>query len=122
VRNLWYEVNPNHYQDEPEDNTSHYCTEQVKVWAGGGKAIHPEIATEIASWWQTSVRHDPFCAFQSSGLVVAGFTDAIRSEIARTALPPAHAGDEDWRFNIMALLALYAYVTGAPQPKPLTLH
>jgi hypothetical protein len=116
VRNLWYEVNPNFYQPEPEDNTSEHCTTQVKVWAGGGKAIHPEIATEIASWWQTSIPGDHFAIFQGSGLVANGFADKIRAQIEVTAIP---SGDDDWSFNIMALLALHAYVTGAPQPQPL---
>jgi hypothetical protein len=90
-------------QEWPEDNTSKYVNDQVHQFLMTGVYIHPEIAREIAAWYQApSVLGLPFTKFASTGTIDEDFVYSIRSVLMKAARE-----DRD------VLYALYAYVVNA---------
>lgn len=116
MRGTGEHIPPFQFQIMPEDNTSSYVMEQVRVWENNNQAfIHPEVAREIAAWWQGPGQKDyPFTAFQSTGTIVEGFGAEIERTIAllekdlNRPIPIVDSGET--KSSLSALRALLAYV------------
>lgn len=58
-------------QPEPADNTSEHVYAQVAEWQRACLPVHPDIAREIAAWWQAPAPHYAgLTAFASSGTLL----------------------------------------------------
>lgn len=103
MRGIGSHVPPLSRQDCPTDNTSVDVHRQVQHWRETGMHVHPEIAREIAAWYQ-SLGADgmPFAVFQSTGRVQSGFVDAVWRGVRGTDY-----GDSE---SLWPLLALLAYI------------
>lgn len=103
MRGIGSHVPPALRQDTPEDNTSRHVTDQVAHWRATGEHVHPEIAREIAAWYQSPGADGlPFAAFQSTGRLWPGMVTAVWREVRAT--------DHEDVDALWSLLALLAYV------------
>lgn len=94
---------PENTQPEPEDNTARYVQGQIEECKRTQVPVHPEVAREIAAWFASPGRAGyPFAAFASTGTVIDGFIEAIKSEDA------AYADPEDEAHDFLAALLAYA--------------
>lgn len=77
MRGNWKHDEPRVTQECPEDNTSRECWQQIREWKVTGTPVHPEVAMEIAAWWQ-GPQWPAITMFASTGTI----DDALLSELS----------------------------------------
>lgn len=95
MRGKWNHTEPASTQPLPADNTTDHVMVQVREWhrATGewrarGKLIHPEVAMEVAAWWQAP-SNPALTAFASSGIVLrVSLPTEIEGELTRVIAAP----------------------------------
>jgi hypothetical protein len=96
---------PANTQPVPFDNRIDDVKAQVQDYLDTGIYVHPEIAREIAAWWQApSVIGLPFTKFAGTGTIDEDLPYSIRFELARTQ------SNDDGRDG---LYALHSYINAA---------
>jgi hypothetical protein len=106
MRKVWNHATPVPTQPCPENNTSTLIAEQVAWWFCGPDSvlIHPEVAMEIAAWWDSFSNHG-LHTFATTGTITETLLDEINAELAKI---PSD-------FNARHLDALAAYVRAVPE-------
>lgn len=80
MRNRWNHTTPERIQSRPSDNTASRCFEQVAAFHRDARTlIHPEVAMEIAAWWQGPM-NPGFTSFASTGTITGDLLREIEQE------------------------------------------
>lgn len=80
-------IPPEDHQPLPADNASRYVYAQVSRWLRTDEPLHPQVAMEIASWYQSPAPRDQaIAAFASHGEVML---DDIGTNLRRIMADPA---------------------------------
>jgi hypothetical protein len=78
MRSIGNHIPPVTTQPIPNDNTSVYVRTQVRAFRQSGVLINPEIAREIAAWWQSPGPDGmPFAEFASTGTIGTDLFDCV---------------------------------------------
>lgn len=105
MRGHWKHDEPRVTQEQPADNTSRECWEQIREWKVTGNPVHPEVAMAIASWYH-GPKWPAITAFSHTGTI----DDALLSELAADRKMPHLSPLE--REELDALIAYVRTVKG----------
>lgn len=118
MRNYGTPYIPRETQGKPVDNTSDFVRAQLKIWIDEGVLIHPEIAWEIAAWWQSGST-PALTRLAANGSMQGEYRNLIE-EISRERLKLdlELAGVDDANLGKLALGALRCFVNAVKLHNP----